>query len=374
MNKPLLLLLASLTALSYQVTASQSAQIRLFCLSLRFAPATADVLGQRYTLEIGTAEGSDGLNGELTPIFDDSLPSHGTSFRLTDPSFPEPMTGDLVMNVPTDTDANANGFPDFFEVSQAVSTARTTGLFAGGVDDGNVSATWSRAADSSVGVCRLKLTSRMFGELPEFTAQFELIEYTGPIEYVPNSANVDGTIHLVQTGTPANTLDGQVRLVRSATNRFDEVNLAAGAWTNASAQTLVFTNTIVFRDTGLRTNYYGFIDFDDGDLKTSAADYLTWQLSIDDANDLDHDGIPDFTDDPIDENVERPTLRISVANDRPQLEINGQVGKTYEVEETASLREINWGSALAVTLTNRIQTVELPVAGKSTVFWRVKAR
>ncbi len=214
----------------------------------------------------------------------------------------------------------------------------------------------------------------MFGQLPEFTAAFELIDYTGTLQYSPAPAYVEGVIHLLQTGNPANTLDGLMQFVRSGTNRFDQVTLAAGSWTNALGQTLTFTNTSVLRDTTLRTNYFGLMEFDDGELKTSGADYFTWQLSINDANDADKDGIPDFTDDPVDQNLERPSLRISLANDSAQLEIRGQLGKTYEVEETPALIGIKWISDLVVTLTNQTQVVELPVKGKSTVFWRVKAQ
>jgi hypothetical protein len=81
----------------------------------------------------------------------------------------------------------------------------------------------------------------------------------------------------------------------------------------------------------LRTNYYALIDFEDGDLTTSAADYLPWQISLDDANDSDGDGIPDFTDDPADQNVDRPELSVSVANNLHSL-IRGEVGKSYDVE------------------------------------------
>jgi hypothetical protein len=369
-----LLFLFSFTAFSHSLDAAQSAQVWLVCLSPRFQTATANVLGQTQTLELGTAEGADGLNGELTPTFEPTLPSHGTSFRWTDPTFPEPMTGDLVMDVPAATDNNQNGFPDFFEVQQAVAGEQTQGLYAGAVDDGEVSAAWSRAEGSSMGTCRLTLTSSMFGELPEFTAQFELIEYTGTLDYLPGATNVAGTIHLLRTETPANTLAGPIAFSRAGTNRFDEFNLEAGAWTNAAGQTLTFTNSTVFRDTALDTNYFALVGFDDGDLQTSAPDYLVWQISIDDANDIDQDGIPDLSDDLPGIDGERPVLGISLANDRAQLQISGQAGQTYEVEETASLREPNWTLTLAVTLNSPVQTVELPVAGRSTVFWRVKAR
>jgi hypothetical protein len=36
------------------------------------------------------------------------------------------------------------------------------------------------------------------------------------------------------------------------------------------------------------------MEFAGGDLTTPAPDYLTWMLSIDDANDVDENGIPDF--------------------------------------------------------------------------------
>src|SRR5262245_57243275 len=110
MKRSFLFLLVSVTAISNQFAASQSAQVRLDCLSLRCSPASATALGQQSTFEIGTAEGPDGLNGELTPTFDASLPSHGASFRFTDPSFPEPLNGNLAVDVADSGDENANGF------------------------------------------------------------------------------------------------------------------------------------------------------------------------------------------------------------------------------------------------------------------------
>ena len=68
----------------------------------------------------------------------------------------------------------------------------------------------------------------------------------------------------------------------------------------------------------------------------------------------------------------RPALKLVIAADRAQLEIDGQVGSTYEVQTTLSLNVINWVKAQSVTLTNLTQVVELPLGRDSTSFWRVR--
>lgn len=129
---------------------------------------------------------------------------------------------------------------------------------------------------------------------------------------------VSGSLTLTQTGYPANQLQGPVQFVKVATNRFNLLTLQPGVWTNATAQTLSYTTDLFSRDPRWPTNYAGYVDFADGDPATPSPDYRTWVLSIDDANDANHNGIPDFSDDPSGSAPPRaPTLRLAPGGHQP---------------------------------------------------------
>src|SRR4029450_1925262 len=99
------------------------------------------------------------------------------------------------------------------------------------------------------------------------------------------------------------------------------LRLEAGVWTNANLYTLTYTNAIISRDLQLKTNYYGYLLFDDGFPDTSDADYRVWVISIDDSYDADADGIPDFSDDP------------QAAPTGPRLELSGSPGNLLLIIE-----------------------------------------
>src|SRR5262249_45363261 len=126
-----------------------------------------------------------------------------------------------------------------------------------------------------------------------------ILEYAGPLDYRTDSNKVSGAVRLLQTGAPDNRLTGPIEFTRSPTNRFDVLTLWHEVWTNASLQALKVSNDVDWfqRNLVLKTNYFGFVDFEDGDPNTTELDYLTWFLTIDDVNDSNGNGIPDFTDD-----------------------------------------------------------------------------
>jgi hypothetical protein len=360
------LLLGVLFGFPVIVSGAQTAQARLYCLSLRFGEgATANGV---YTMELTTDDPSALANGELAPFFGQF--THSSGFILHDPAEFEPVTGAIALDIPPATDVNQNGFADFFEVSQGAS-GTTTGAYATMVDDGSVRATWNRAAGSKDGTCVLRITSRVFGLLGDFTHPFELIEYTGPLTYTPGTNTVSGGLALVQTGNPQNRLGGPAEFARSGTNRFNEFELRPGAWTNAAGQSLTFSTNSMWRDDFLKTNYYGSMEFVDGAPDTIVEDYYTWGVSIDDLNDADLDGIPDFTDDPGSPSVRSPSLKLALGAGNIALTISGSVGRTHEIQQSDSLSPTNWSTASSVTLTNDPQTVTLPVPPGGSRFWRV---
>lgn len=348
------------------LSGAETAHVRMYCFSLRFG--TGSSVDGLYSMELGTV--SSGANGELAPTF--ASPSHISNFVLNDPVELEPLTGTIAFDVPS-ADANQNGFDDFFEVSQPIS-GTTTGRFATPVGNGTVRATWNRAAGSSKGTCVLRLTSDQFGQLPDMTHAFDLLEYTGTLSYTAGTNNVTGSVSLVQTGDPSNQMGGPVEFIKSPANHLSQLEIQPGVWTNAALQSLWFTNNVVQRDETVRTNYYSYMDFQDGDPATPESDYLSWVLSIDDTNDANGDGIPDFSDDPLPTAPRPPVLALSRSNTNLVLSIAGTPGRVHEVQETLSLSTANWTTILSLTLTNDLQTVFLPVPTGDTRFWRVRSQ
>ena len=352
--------------------AAQTAQATLFCLSARFHQATSS--DGQSTYDLTTIDPAVGINGELAPTFTDPVdPTHYSFYHEYNTILDESIDGFIEFDVPMDQDANNNGFSDFFEASQSVSGTTTGDYTNAAVYGGTVKAIWSRAAGSKDGTCTLQLKSAKFGQLPDHVHAFELIEYTGPLSYTPSTNKVSGGLNLTQTGDPNSQLAGPIEFTKVPTNRFDELTLHHAVWTNASSQTFNISNDIdtFLRDLALETNYYGYVDFNDGDPNTSERDYYTWVLSIDDVNDSNGNGIPDFSDDSGSGTVQ-PTLLLSLGSTNLALSISGAVGRTVEIQEILSLSQSNWLTVSSFAPTNDPQVVPLPRPTEGTKFWRLR--
>ncbi|NOS71672.1 MAG: hypothetical protein HOP33_17320 [Verrucomicrobia bacterium] len=361
MKTTALLLTALLISISTYVHATQTAQATLFCWSLRFQQGHGSF---DETLDFSTISGTP--NGELAPWF--SFYTHSTGISL-DPFGGFPIPGTMDLDLPPFTDANGNGFDDSFEVSQAAG-GTSSGEYTTAGGGGTVSATWSRAAGSSAGTCWLHLVDDTYGNLGTFQHTFEVLEYTGPLTYTPGSNAVTGNINLTQTGNPTATLLGPVQFQKSVSNPFNELTLQAGGWTNDSSQTLTFGQEGYSRDLTLKTNYYGYVSFADGDLNTAAPDYTSWLLSIDDVNDADADTIPDFSDNPSVSVPRRPLLTLSRGTTNLLLTISGDVGRLHHILERTNLSTGGWVTNRSLTLTNDPQTISMPLTGAPMKFWR----
>ena len=372
MKKTLIVLAASLTLLTPAGHAAQTAQARMFCSSLRFQRGWDS--NHQYYLDLTTL--GSGVNGELTfqDLFSSGY-SHSTYLNLVDDWFEEQFPGAMAVDVPSAGDANGNGFDDFFEVSQSVNGLSSSGAYS--LDywgNGDIQASWYRGAGSSQGTCVLQFKSYPYYTWLTFTHTFELLEYKGPLSYTPGSNTVSGSVNLTQTGNPANQMGGPVQFAKVTTNRFNMLTLQAGAWTNAAAQTLTLFSQTFYRDILLLTNYYGYVEFLDGDPNTTAEDYWLWTLSIDDLNDADHDGIPDFSDDPQVTTPRRPLLSLARGSTNLLLTIRGDAGHVHQVQEIASLSSTNWQTVLSTNLTSGTNVVSLPLPSGPTRFWRVLAQ
>lgn len=351
--------------------AVQTAQVRMYSLSLRFHTST-DQSGA-FSIELSTITNSN--NGELGPYFYFFDPgfTHSAYLDLSD-VLDDHMYGAMDLSVPQSGDADVDGFPDFFEVSQPASGVTSGKYRIPGFGNGNVSASWARSMGSSLGSCVLTLKNNTYGNLV-FTASFDILEYKGPLVYVPGSNTVTGTLNLVQTGNPANTLTGLVAFAKSSTNRFNQLTLQPGALTNSYGDALNFFMETYRRDAPWPTNYYGAFEFLDGDLNTAEEDYWSWELTIDDLNDADHDGIPDFSDDPALVTPPRaPVLTLRLGTSNLWLTINGDTNHVHLIQEIGALGSTNWETVLSTNVTMDPTTVSLPLSGSSPKFWRVLAQ
>jgi hypothetical protein len=113
--------------------------------------------------------------------------------------------------------------------------------------------------------------------------------------------------------------------------------------------------------------------FADGDPTTPDPDYQVWALSIDDPNDTNHNGIPDFSDDVGGGLVQQPRLTLSQTNAALLLSVSGNVGQTYQVQQVSSLTQTNWTLVQSLSLTNNPQSIALARPTNGPSFWRVRS-
>ena len=376
MNRYLILLTGGFWLIPSLSPGAQTAQARLVCLSLHVQRGTAnDMNGFRWTMDMTTLPA--GNNGELAPSFFSSPTgySNSTYLDLYSELFEENFAGAMVVNNPEMADANHNGFADFFELSQAVPSLPASGIYdINGFGGGSFTATWYRDAGSPIGALTYTIPNPFGGNLA-FYHQFELIEYDGALSYTPGSNVVSGSVSLTHTNS-GTTLDGRVEFNKSATNRFNQLTLASALLTNLFQQTFdLYTPTTFLRRISHLTNYYGNVEFNDGDPNTVEDDYYTWLLSIDDPNDSDGDGIPDFSDDLAGATPpRRPQLALARGPTNLLLTIKGDVGRLHQIQETTNAASPTWQTVLSVTLTNDPQTVSIPLPATMTRFWRARAQ
>ena len=345
-------------ALTFTASAREPAHVRLYCLSVLMEKGQGQ---SGYSLEVTSSASS--VNRELMP--DPGQYSHFAWLNLED--FIDISQGAMALDVPFSADLNHNGFPDFFEVSQSVSV-NTSGAydidFYGG---GSIQATWQRNAGSHVGTCYLKLNG-----IDTFAHTFTILEYTGPLAYTNTSQLVIGTVTLSLTGSPTTQLQGSVEFERSSTNRFNELTLKAGTWTNAVPQDMPYASEIVTRDPRLGTNYYSYFDFMDGEPSTPDPDFLVWVLSIDDLNDSNGNGIPDFSDDPTIV-MNQPKVTLSLTSTNVLLSVSGaDLDKTCVIQSRSALGSGQWETLGSLKVTNNPVVVPLAFPPTGIGFWQVK--
>jgi hypothetical protein len=359
------LLAASVALTPHMAAAAQSAHARMFCQSVRFHEG-ADNTGFYY-LNLTTLP--FGVNGEVAPLFGDY--SHWSWLEFYDDLFDELFFGTINLDTPAFADVNDDGYDDFFDVSRGVS-ANSTGVFM--FDDEGVLrsafATWNRAPGSAIGTCTLTLSG--WGT---FSHTFRIIQYNGTLAYTPGTTSVSGSVNLTNVAEPARFFTGPVVFDKSPSNPTNELTLQSGTWTNEVGQSLPYFDNIFLRETPWTTNYFGYFDFVDGVLNTVADDYTVWILSIDDTNDADSDGIPDFSDTPFVSPPRQPSLSITRSGNNLLLNISGDTNRLHEVQRSTNLLiGVGWVPQTSFTLTNNPQSVLLQIPNSDAAFWRVRAQ
>jgi hypothetical protein len=351
--------------------ATKTATATLSCYSLQVQRGSES--GGNYFLDLSSVNG--GVNGELALDFFNSGRTHSAYLSLQDDLFGETLSGQMGLNVPTGGDANKDGFPDFFQVNQGITNLTTSGAYTLDIyGNGTATAVWNRPAGSSYGTLNLTMPLMAFDTVT-FSLSFQVLEYRGPLTYIPTTTNVSGTLNLAQTDNTNATMSGPVLFIKSPTDRFNELTLQSAAWTNDQQQSLFYLDDLYSRDAGWPTNYYGYLEFSDPNNPSGFYQYGVWLLSIDDSNDSNHNGIPDFSDDPSGTPAPRaPQLQLVQNGSQLVLTLHGDPGFINDIQSVTDLGSTNWQTAVSVTITNDPQTVSFSVPGGTTSFWRVRAR
>ena len=352
--------------------AANTANATIFCYSLQFQRGSEP--NGYYYLDLSSSSFS--VNGELALDFFNSGYTHSAYLSLEDTLFGDTLSGQMALNVPTGGDANKDGYPDFFQLSQGITNLTSSGVYNVQVyGSGNLTATWNRPAGSSYGTCILTGMRLMPSQPVTFSHTFQVLEYKGPLTYTPGTNQVTGNIQLLQSDTAAGGMTGAVVFVKTLTNHFNALILQPGTWTNESAMPVFYTNDLYLRDLRWPTNYFGYLEFVDPSNPGALYPYGTWLLSIDDTNDVNHNTIPDFSDDPSGASPPRPPqLQLAQGGTNLVLTVHGDVGRINDIQTTADLGSANWQTAMSVTITNDPQTLSVPTPTGPTTFWRVRAR
>lgn len=377
-------LLVLLLLLGPVAGAAKDTTMTFVCSSLRLLPATVRQLGFDYRLSFTTtADGT--INDELHVTLDNSPPlrSHVNGLRLLLP--PAPVFPDqpnvfgaaLEIDVPDVADANFNGISDLLEVSQATAPVTTTGQIVHDdgmeVTQGTVAATWSKAAGSTTGLCKLRVKIPGLG----FDQTFEIFDYRGTFAYTSSGTNVDATVSLKRQGADG-AFSGPLKL--GVIDR-DELGYRGAAWTGPGELRFDVLGTddpqgggFTALRGGLFTNYFGLLYFADGDPATPFADeYDLWHFDIRDGNDADHDGIPDLSDVAgTGGDATGPQVVLRVLPGGLVLRVTAKSGQKISTEQRPGLAPSDWELVDVRTLAADSEDVELPVPAESARFYRVR--
>ena len=94
-----------------------------------------------------------------------------------------------------------------------------------------------------------------------------------------------------------------------------------------------------------------------------------------DTNDVNGNGIPDFSDDlAVVTPPRRPTLSLSLTSTNLLLRVSGDVGRTHFVQQASTPNATNWTTIQSLVLAQDPQELALPLPASSPRFWRALAQ
>ena len=385
MKTKLFATLAAFGLITSAALAAQTVPVRMYCLSLQINDSS-DQYFDRISLNFAARPESAGELGPFWPVgpsyYDITFPGvdyYGSNLTMYDSYYHRYYSGGMNVSLPLADDLNNNRFPDFFEVALSASSQTSGGytlyLNSSTTESGMITATWTRAAGSATGNYQWVFYNTS-GPLPSdwfgtFSGQFKILQYTGTLTYTPGNTTVSATLNLT---SPTNTLQGTILFTKDPSDPHDSLTNQPTILMNGSSQSVNITNHWFTRDPNYPTNYAGYVEFDDdGDL-TSVYSYAIWVLSINDPNDSNHNGIPDFSDDStFVPPPRRPLVSYNRTGTNLLFTIHGDVNHVHEIQQVSSISSANWQSVVSVTLTNDPQVV--PVSFPSgPAFYRVRAQ
>lgn len=375
---------AMVVATAAAPAATNTAEMRLFCQSVRVEKGSASTLGLSYFIEFSSFANWTEPNAEFFTLLATAPPTHFSFFLLTGDAFQGlgSLEGGMRITVPEQLDIDLDGVPDFYQVARAIDAVADGGEFQVYdplnpdrlLDYGTVRATWRRAAGQHRGEGDFLLASEappQTAVLPAsgltFRHNFEIIEFAGTYQYQPAVERIDGRVNLAQVGNPERTLQGPLPLVRNDVDPVNALEILVATWTNQAGADLEVTGDYLDRYPEFELEYYGPLVFTDGDLSTTDLDYEYYYVAIADPNDHDENGIPDLSDPPVEG---RANLGIQLSEGTLVLTLTGEVGNTLRLQTASNPRTTGWINVQTVTLTNSSQNVTLPTPSANTAYWR----
>jgi hypothetical protein len=365
MNKGTLFLAAAM-ALSTFAADPQPLKVRLVCYSILFRPAALQGTGFSYTHQV-TSQGRffKPYNGELAFAPPEIPTSHFGAFIITDNlAFEdEDIPFNVQVNVPG-SDLNQNFVPDIVEFSRGASGTTIGDYEDINGDVGTFSAQWSKSANSHTGTCRIIYD---FTNPSAFQHTIEILNYEGNLSsVVKEGTTVRAQATLARLGVPAETLTGQITF--SVANGV--VKLTSTSLTHSSGNPFAWTNAgDLERD---RTEFFQDLTVTDGTPEEAFfVDFHDWLFSLFDPNDFDADGIPDLIDPPS-ANPTAPELKIIKTQNGIQLQIHGDIGRTYTLEDASALTTpMQWLHPTSVMLSADPHLIDI-ASPSSPTFWRMR--
>jgi hypothetical protein len=355
--------------------ASQTANARLFCLSVRVAEAQTTALGLIYELRFSSYYSWSYPNQEFFNLLSQTAPTHASGFLLSEGALLGDLEGGMEITVPEEIDGDRDGVPDFYQVGRPIDVTTAAGYYevydsSGGVlDSGSVRTRWQRSAGSATGICTLTMSDGSLVPPLVFTHTFEIFEYAGTLTYEPASSDIHAFASLTGVANPQRTFRGPLPLRRSAEDPFDLLEVHSAQWTNALNEILEVRGGYLSRDMRFELEYFGLFSFEDGDPFTPhEPDYELFYLGIDDPNDTNGNGIPDLTDPP----ASGVSLQVALGTEGLMLTVSGQPGQACAIETTSNVSSTTWSTATTITLTQSTQTLSLPVPATGPAFWRAR--